>query len=92
LKATEARKITENNLRGPIIEPLLKVAYARIAEFAKQGKYSVPHPFHGVENYPSMDVQEAAADRLRMDGYKVKYYDNPDIDDPRSTSYWEVSW
>lgn len=92
MKASEARKLTEENLNGPLIEPLLKIAFSRIKEFAMKGKYSVPHPFYGAKNYPSKDEQEAAASKLRLQGYKVKFISNPDPGDPRSSDYWEVSW
>jgi len=92
MTADEARKLTDENFKGVVVEPLLKIAYSRIKEFAKQGKCSVTSPFYGAENFPTMGDQEAALEILRQQGYKVKYHDSPDPGDPRSSSYWEVSW
>ena len=83
MKADEAKKITEQNLKGASIEPLLKVAYERIREFAMQGKSSVPHPFHGIWA-PNKAVIKAAIQHLQNEGYSAEYHD--------TTSYWELSW
>ena len=92
MNAEEARMITERNLKGSLIDPLLEVAYSRIKEFAKKGEYRVVHPFYGVKGFPSMAIQESAANNLRLDGFTVKLIPNPEPEGPRSSEYWEVSW
>ena len=92
MKVEEARKITAESLKGSVIEPLLKIAYSRIKEFAEKGKNSVPHPFHGAHPYPSSAATEAAIHHLRNEGYSAKYHNVPQLKDPREFSYWEISW
>ena len=92
MKAEEARRLSEQNLKGPVIEPLLATAHARIREAAERGERSTSHPFHGLRPYPTVKAREAALQRLREDGYTVKHHANPDPGDPRSSDYDEVSW
>jgi hypothetical protein len=96
MKAEEARRISERNLKGPVIEPLLEVAYDRIKAAAERGERSVLYPFYGlsIPSFPTLstEVKEAAFQRLREEGYTVKHHDNPDPGDPRSSDYDEVSW
>ena len=93
MDAEEARKITNQNLDGIIIEPLLKIAYKRIKKFAEQGKSSVPHPFHGAPfHLLGKTFTVAAIHQLRSKGYRATYHQNPDPEDQRSQSYWEISW
>jgi len=89
MKAEEARRISEQNLKSVVIEPLLVVAHGRIKEAAEQGKRKM---CYGVQGFHSFEVKEAALQRLREEGYTVKHYDNPDPGDPRSSDYDEVSW
>ena len=92
MKAEEARKITAENLKGSVIEPLLKIAYSRIKEFAEKGKSSVPHPFYGLDLFPTEAATESAIQHLRNEGYTAKYNHVPPSADPREHSYWEISW
>lgn len=92
MNAEEARAITRNNLQGPVIAPLMKVAYARIEEAAERGDSSVSHPFHGVTPWPSAAAKEEALQQLRNDGFKVEHTDFGPSPDPRETPYDTVSW
>ncbi len=92
MKAEEARRISEQNLKGAVIEPLLAVAYGRIKEAAEQGKRKLYHPFYGAKDWPTLEERNAALQRLREDGYTVEHHNNPDPGDPRSSDYDEVSW
>jgi len=93
MNAYEARELTQENLKGPVIEPILKEVHEKIEEAAKEGKSSITHPFHGSRGmYPSTNEQEAVWDHLRSEGYKVKHHPNPDPGDPRSNDYDEISW
>jgi hypothetical protein len=96
MNAEEARRLSKKFLDNEVSKPFVDRAHERIKEFAKKGSYSCPHPFSGVDaELPIMqhqNAEEAAANILRAEGYKVVYHDNPDPGDPRSSSYWEVSW
>ena len=93
MKAEEARRISEQNFKGPVIEPLLEVAYARIKEAAEQGRRSVYFRFYGLSlsPFPTAEAEKAVLQRLREEGYTVKRFaNNPDLGNSRE--YNEVSW
>jgi len=92
MNAEEARQITEANLQGPVIAPLLEAAHERIRDFAERGHRSVAHPFCEAKECPTTEARVAALDALRREGYTVKHHPNPDPGDPRSSEYDEVSW
>ncbi len=92
MKAVEARKITEESLTGPVIAPLLEIAYQRIKSAAEKGKSSVSHPFYNSYPSPSQEAVDAAVCHLKSLGYSVNYYSDPDPGDPRSSAWYEVSW
>jgi hypothetical protein len=90
MRAEEARRLTEKNLRGPVIDGILKVAYERIKNAAKDGKSSVNHPFYDAYPSPSPEAVEAALTHLKSIGYKVTHHTNTD---PERGSDWDrVSW
>lgn len=89
MKADEARKISNENLRGPVIEPYMEVIWKRILKAAGKGQRSI-HGRH--QNYPNIDKQKAIIDRLRQDGYEVNYHPDPDPGHPCSSSYYTIEW
>ena len=92
MKATEARKLTEENLKGPVIEPYLRIVHTKIKEAANKGKSSITHPWAGIRGvYPSSDEQEAIWTSLRSDGYKVERHPDPDPGHPASAPYDSIS-
>jgi len=92
MNAEEARKITEENLKGLVIEPLLKIAYERIKTFAEEGRSSLPHPFHGAPfHLLHKRYIDAALLHLQNQGYRV-FYHEVRSEDPREVSYWEIFW
>ena len=90
MKAEEARRISEQRLSDP--EPLLKLAYDRIKNAADRGEKSIRDPFQRLRKVASPELMRDAVQRLREDGYTVKYHENPDPGDPKSSGYIEVSW
>ena len=92
IKADEARRLSEDSLRGPVIAPLLEIAFQRIKEAASKGAYTVNHPFYNAYPSPSPEAEASALAYLRTLGYTVKHHPNPDIMDPRSSDWDEVSW
>ena len=92
INASEARKLSEESLNGPLIFGILDIAFRRIKEAASNGKFSVAYPFYNAYPAPSTEAAEAAIGYLKTLGYKVTHHPNPDPGDPRSSSYDEVSW
>lgn len=96
MKASEARRITDESLQGPVIESYLKDIYRRIKEAALQGKFKIVHPFRSPAEsrlpYPSPEAQDSIKNVLIREGYGVRDYPDPDPGDPRSSSYTEISW
>ena len=92
MNADEARRITRENLRGPVIEPLLRIAHVRIKEAAKAGNSSITHPFLGADHLTTGASREAALLALSNEGYTVKHHDDPDLGHPCSHEYDSVSW
>lgn len=94
MNAKEARELTEKNLNGPVIKPLLEAVYEKIQQAAAAGRKSITHPWYGLRvTYPTPEQQEAVWKHLiGVDGYNVQHHPNPDPGDPRSSSYTEISW
>ena len=93
MKADEAKKLTQENLKGPVIEPLLDGIYRQIEAAAKKGRSSITHPCRDKRMpYPSSDEQEAVWTHLRAEGYKVTHHADPAPGHPASSAYDEISW
>lgn len=93
MNAETAKKLTQSNLKGPVIKPYLDYIYQKIESAAKEGRDSVSHPFHGIRGtWPSSAAQEAIWQELRSNGYKVRHVPNPDPGHPASSDYDEISW
>ncbi len=93
MNASEAKKITEKNLKDVIITPYLDIIYGKIKIAAEKGENQITHPFHGVRiAYPSTEAQEKIWIELMLQGYKVKHYDDPDPGHPASSPYTQISW
>jgi hypothetical protein len=94
MNAKEARELSEKNLGGPVIQPLLDAIYEKIRKAANEGRRSIFHPLCDMMiSYPSLEQQEAVWKHLSfVDGYRVKHHPNPDPGYPGSSSYTEISW
>lgn len=94
MNAKEARELSEKNLAGPVIEPLLNAIYEKIKTAATAGRKSLAHPWDGLRmSYPTPEQQAAVWRHLTgVEGYEVKHHPNPDPGDPRSCAYTEISW
>jgi len=101
MNAIEARDMTNENLKSPVIDPYLGIIYTRIECAAKEGKSSVTHPFHVPENlgyesrrqtYPSSPVKQAIYGCLRSQGYEIIEHEDPDPGHPCSCAYDEIKW
>ncbi len=90
--AADARDLTERNVKGPVIGPLLKHVYGRIQLAARAGHSSITHPFNGLSEWPHSAAQEALWNVLRAQGYRVSHRADPDPGHPASSPYDEVSW
>lgn len=88
----DARRITQENLKGPVIEPYLQKIYGKIQEAAKRGNNCITNPLE-FSKMRGLDtrIEQAVYDQLRKDGFKVEYHEG-DHRDPRECSYTEVSW
>lgn len=92
MKASEAKAITEQQLKGPVIEPLLQFCYQRIKTAAEQGKSQIIDPLHGIRTPVCLEQREAVYQQLVIDGYKVEHHPEPDHGHPCSAPYTTVSW
>jgi hypothetical protein len=94
MNAQKAKELTNQNLKGPAIEPFLSHIYKRIEEAASKGQFEIYHPFHGLERgiYPTITQQEAIWQKLREDGYAVNHFPDPDPGHPGSGPYTTISW
>lgn len=92
MKATEARKLTNENLKGPVIQPALNIIYRKISGEARGGKCTVSDPYRGMMGLDS-DKKKAIELQLQSDGYKITetaaYDDGPGRYSP---SYITISW
>ena len=89
MNAKEAKALTEEGLEGALIDPYLNFIYEKIKKAAAKGDYSIYHPFHGMQNYPSLNIREAVFNKLRKDGYKITSHEG---DRPMDTPYDQISW
>lgn len=92
ISAQRARLIASQNLRGPVIQPLLDHVYQRIHEAASKGQTSIVHPLDGLRTVISQEQRDAVWDALRAQGYKVTHHPDPDPGHPASRLYDSVSW
>lgn len=92
MKAEEARKLAQENLKGVVIEPLLERTYGLIRKASLEGKSQIVDPLSGLRCMVSQDQRDAVYDKLREDGYKVVHHPDPDPGHPASHAYTTVSW
>lgn len=78
MTAEEARKLTEQAkaklLSGSdsTVNALVDVAHKKIAEAAANGQSRVDNPFDGIRMAMTEQQQDAAYDRLRVEGYRFQ--------------------
>jgi hypothetical protein len=95
ISAEEARKITQDNLRGPAIETFVSTLTNKIKMVAKEGKSSLDPWMYlsGLRGtQPTHEQREAIKLHFIKAGFK--WTDNPDPDPghPASRAYTTVSW
>jgi hypothetical protein len=95
MTANEARKITQESLEGPVLDPILRYIKQQIVDAAKSGKSQVINPLS--KNIPaawcSMELQSLLWKRLRNEGYKIVQHDDPDPGHPCSSGgYMTIEW
>jgi len=97
MKAEEARKITRENLKGPVIQPYLAFIYSQILQAAQNGQFSMANPFVCGERdeklpWPSIDMEKVIFQKLTEEGYSVVQHPDPDPGHPCSAPYTTISW
>lgn len=98
MTAQKARELTEKQIKGRLLQPLLEYVYAKVEEAAEQGRNSITHPLHEYCFDGSTHLREALERNLwghlsAHDGYLVEHLPDPDPGDPRSTGgYTRISW
>lgn len=95
--ADEARKLSEKNLRGPAIEPYLKIVLSRVENACKKGQNSINHPFrfdYGKDGVSSVYGREldGLVLELQRRGFRVTHHPDPDPGHPCSSDYWTLEW
>lgn len=95
--AKDARKMSDDNLKGPVIEKYINHIDNRIKKAAKEGKTSIHNPQAGSANegfdfYLGGD-RFAAVERYYISiGYVIKDHPDPDPGHPCSSPYTTLSW
>lgn len=99
MNAKEARELAEQNLNGPVIEPLMEFVIGKIKEACEVGRRSIHNPLPSYKKNKgsqwggvSSEEQEAVFNVLRNLGYKVERHKNPDPGHPCSSDYDEIKW
>ena len=93
MNARQAREESLKNLKGPVIEPYIVSIHTQIAEAAKEGKFAIIPSFNSARTWPSSSEEQAIFVHLRSEGYTIRYHEDPDPGDPRSSGpYTTVEW
>lgn len=95
MKAQEARALTQAFVASPQIEVVWQALCLKIAARAELGHSILAYPYNdltGVNQYTSVEQQNALEVKLRAYGYKVTHRPDPDPGHPCSRAYTEVSW
>ncbi len=95
MNAEEARRITQENLRGPAIEHFLRALDHKILEMAKCGKSSFdPWGYLASLRTPGPTTDERGAIRRHYvaAGYTFQDHPDPDPGHPCSRPYTTLSW
>lgn len=84
----------EENLRGPVIAPMLEHVHRQIEEAAKAGRNEIAHPLAGrvPTEWHETKAREALWLALQNEGYTVKHHPDPDPGHPASGPYTTVEW
>ena len=92
MNAEEARKLTHENLQGPVIEPHLKRIYGLIEDAARKGKLSIENPLYGMLSGLQPGAEKAIRERLADEGYRFVHVPDADPGHPCRRSYDLISW
>lgn len=95
ITAAQAKKITEENLKGPAIETFVSTLTNKVKMVAKEGKSSFdPWQYIGSlrGRSPSHDEREAIKLHFIKAGFKWEDKPDPDPGHPASRPYTVLSW
>ena len=92
MNAEQARKLTQENLRGPVIAEFVAQIDEDIRQTCLKGKSCI-HLWSSVGGrYPTTDEQKALRVHYEQLGFTITDYDNPDPGHPCSSDYTELTW
>jgi hypothetical protein len=95
MNAEEARKLTYESMRGPVIEGFILLLNKKILETAKQGKSCID-PWQHISSlrgtFPTTEQQQAIKTHYLNHGYTWGDHDDPDPGHPCSRAYTTLSW
>lgn len=97
ITAEEAKKLTDDSLRGPAVEKYLNHIDARIVSFAKLGKNSIHNPqvgfaFDGMEFYLNQNERKAVRIHYEKNGFTWTDHPDPDPGHPCGGPYTTLEW
>lgn len=91
MDAEQARKLTKENLKGPVIEDLIQDLDAAIKEACESGKLGLD-PHRAMGRYPNSEEEKAVKEYYVCKGYTWENHDDPDPGHPCSRAYITLSW
>lgn len=93
--AQMAKAITDENVKGPVIEPYIDVLVQAIRDAAKRGESSID-PWRTLSTSRLSSNAYKFEDHIRRhfitNGFKWEDHPNPDPGHPASSSYTTLSW
>ncbi|MEE9459651.1 MAG: hypothetical protein V3V84_07810 [Candidatus Bathyarchaeia archaeon] len=97
MKASEAREITEDSLKGPVIDKFCNYINIRIRKAAQLGKCSIYNPQvgdakEGFSFYLKTEENKAVRKYYQDDGYEWTEHADPDPGHPCGGAYTILSW
>ena len=92
MNASEARKITDENLNGIVIEKYTVEIDERIREAALEGKSSIHNPQACEAGYLHGDECKAVKQSYTASLYEWLDHDDPDPGNPCGGAYTTLSW
>lgn len=94
IRAETARQLSEKQLKGVLLGPVLSHVHERICRAALQGQREVYHPFYGMpkEISTTSAIEKAVWSHLTEAGYTVDHRPDPDPGHPASGPYTVISW
>ena len=91
MDAEQARKLTRENHKGPVIKDLIQDVDKAIEKACKTGKLGLD-PITAMQRYPNSEEERAVKEHYICQGYTWEYHDDPDPGHPCSRAYITLSW